>query len=104
MYYPERMMARSQVSPVQSIEPHRILAPTRDSNQEPPGLESRVVTTILPLPVRPGKRQSAGLDNVAIVRVTGAYWMNGVQSCIWTALLSGCPHNTAVPRIAHLLH
>ena len=38
------------VSPVQSIEPHRILAPTRDLNQEPPGPESRVVTTILPLP------------------------------------------------------
>ena len=47
MYYPEGMKA--WVSPVQSIEPHRILAPTRDSNQEPPGLESRVVTTILPL-------------------------------------------------------
>ena len=46
MYYPEGMKAR--VSPVQSIEPHRILAPTRDSNQEPPGPESRVVTTILP--------------------------------------------------------
>ena len=47
MYYPEGMKAR--VSPVQSIEPYRILAPTRDSNQEPPGPESRVVTTILPL-------------------------------------------------------
>ena len=47
MYYPEGMKAR--VSPVQSIEPHRILAPTRDSNQEPPGPESRVVNTILPL-------------------------------------------------------
>ena len=47
MYYPEGMKAR--VSPVQSIKPHRILAPTWDSNQEPPGPESRVVTTILPL-------------------------------------------------------
>ena len=47
MYYPEGMKAR--VSPVQSIEPHRILAPTRDSNQESPGPQSRVVTTILPL-------------------------------------------------------
>ena len=47
MYYPEGMKAR--VSPVQSIEPHRILAPTRDLNQEPPGSESRVVTTIQPL-------------------------------------------------------
>ena len=47
MYYPEGMKAR--VSPVQSIEPHRILAPTRDSNPGPPGPESRVVTTILPL-------------------------------------------------------
>ena len=47
MHYPEGTKAR--VSPVQSIEPHRILAPTRDSNQEPPGPESRVVTTILPL-------------------------------------------------------
>ena len=45
MYYPEGMKAR--VSPVQSIEPHRILTPTRDSNQEPPGPQSRVVTTIL---------------------------------------------------------
>ena len=44
---PEEMKAR--VSPVQSIEPHRILAPTRDSNQEPPGPQSRVVTTLLPL-------------------------------------------------------
>ena len=47
MYYPAGMKAR--VSPVQSIEPHRILAPTRDSNQEPLGPQSRVVTTILPL-------------------------------------------------------
>ena len=47
MYYQEGMKAR--VSPVQSIEPHGILAPTRDLNQEPPGPESRVVTTILPL-------------------------------------------------------
>ena len=30
-YYPKGMKA--QVSPVQSIEPHRILAPTRDLNQ-----------------------------------------------------------------------
>ena len=51
MYYPGGMKAR--VSPVQSIEPHRILAPTRDSNQEPPGPESRVVTTILPLHTKP---------------------------------------------------
>ena len=47
MYYPEGMKAR--VSPVQSIEPHRILAPTRDSNPESSGPESRVVTIILPL-------------------------------------------------------
>ena len=47
MYYPEGMKAR--VGPVQSIEPHRILAFTRDSNQEPPGPGSRVVTNILPL-------------------------------------------------------
>ena len=47
MYYPEGMKAR--VSPVQSIEPHRILAPTRDLNREPLGPQSRVVTTILPL-------------------------------------------------------
>ena len=47
MYYPEGMKAR--VSPVQSIEPHRILAPTRDSNQEPLGPQFRVVTTILAL-------------------------------------------------------
>ena len=45
MYYPEGMKAR--VSPVQSIEPHRILAPTRDLNREPLGPQSRVVTTIL---------------------------------------------------------
>ena len=47
MYYPEGMKAR--VSPVHSIEPHRILAPTRDLNREPLGSQSRVVTTILPL-------------------------------------------------------
>ena len=47
MYYPKGMKAR--VSPVQSIEPHRILAPTRDLNREPLGPQSRVVTTILPL-------------------------------------------------------
>ena len=47
IYYPEGMKAR--VSPVQSIEPHRILAPTRDLNREPLGPQSRVVTTILPL-------------------------------------------------------
>ena len=45
MFYPEGMKAR--VSPVQSIEPHRILAPTRDLNREPLGPQSRVVTTIL---------------------------------------------------------
>ena len=48
MYYPEGMKAR--VSSVQSIEPHRILALTRDSNQEPPGPQPKVVTIILPLP------------------------------------------------------
>ena len=47
MYYPEGMKAR--VSPVKSIEPHKILAPTRDLNREPLGPQSRVVTTILPL-------------------------------------------------------
>ena len=47
MYYFEGMKAR--VSPVQSIEPHRILAPTRDLNREPLSPQSRVVTTILPL-------------------------------------------------------
>ena len=47
MYYPEGIKAR--VSPVQLIEPHRILATTRDSNQEPPGPQSIVATTILPL-------------------------------------------------------
>ena len=46
-YYPEGMKAR--VSPVQSIEPHRILTPTWDSNQEPSGPQSKVVTTILTL-------------------------------------------------------
>ena len=40
---------KARVSPVQSIEPHRILAPTRDLNREPLGPQSRVVTTILPL-------------------------------------------------------
>ena len=45
MYYPEGMKARE--SSVQSIELHRIFAPTRDSNQEPPGPQSRVVTAIL---------------------------------------------------------
>ena len=39
MYYPEGMKAR--VSPVQSIEPHRILAPSRDLNREPLGPQSR---------------------------------------------------------------
>ena len=47
MYYPEGMKVR--VSHVQSIEPHRILALTRDLNPGPPGPESKVVTTILPL-------------------------------------------------------
>ena len=47
MYNPEGMKAR--VSPVQSIKPHRILAPTRDSNQKPSGPQSKVVTTILTL-------------------------------------------------------
>ena len=39
MYYPEGMKAR--VSPVQSIEPHRILAPTLDLNREPLGPQSQ---------------------------------------------------------------
>ena len=46
---PTPKMMKARVSPVQSIEPHRILAPTQDSNLEPPGPQSRVVTTILPL-------------------------------------------------------
>ena len=41
MCYPEGMKTR--VSPVQSIEPHRILAPTWDLNQGLPSLQSRVV-------------------------------------------------------------
>ena len=40
MYYPEGMKAR--VIPMQSIEPDITLAPTRDSNQEPPGPHSTV--------------------------------------------------------------
>ena len=51
MYYSGGMKVR--VSPVQSIEPHRILAPTRDLNREPLGPQSRVVTTILPLHTKP---------------------------------------------------
>ena len=47
---PDGMTAR--VSPVQSIEHHRILAPTRDSNQRPLGLQSRTVTIILPMHTR----------------------------------------------------
>ena len=43
MYYPGGMKAR--VSPVQSIEPHRILAPIRVLNQGPLGPQSRVVIT-----------------------------------------------------------
>ena len=43
MYYPEWMQA--WVSPVQLIEPDRILAPSRDLNQRPPGPQSRVVTS-----------------------------------------------------------
>ena len=50
MYNPKGMKAR--VSPVQSVEPHTILAPTRNSNPEPPDQQSRVVTTILPLHTR----------------------------------------------------
>ena len=47
MYYPKGIKAR--VSPVQSIEPRRILVPTWDLIQGPLGPESRVVITILPL-------------------------------------------------------
>ena len=47
IHYPGGMKAR--VGPEQLIEPHRILAPTRDSNQGPPRPQYRVVTTILPL-------------------------------------------------------
>ena len=46
-YYPE--WAKARVSPVQSIEPHRILIPTQELNQRPPGPQSRIVTTILAL-------------------------------------------------------
>ena len=42
MYYSEGM--KTQVSPVQSIEPHRILEPTQDLNQGPPGSQSRLVS------------------------------------------------------------
>ena len=37
---------KTWVSPVQWIEPHRILAPTLDLNQGPPGPQSRVLTTV----------------------------------------------------------
>ena len=40
---------KAQVSPVQSIEPRRIFSLTWDLNQGPPGPQSRVVITILPL-------------------------------------------------------
>ena len=60
MYYPEGMKAR--VSPVQLIEPYRILAPTRDLNQEPPDPQSRVVTTILPLHIIVRPRNSQSFD------------------------------------------
>ena len=40
------------VSFVQSIEPRRILASTRDLNQIPLGPQSREVTTVLPLHTR----------------------------------------------------
>ena len=62
MYYPEGMKAR--VSPVQSIEPHRILAPTRDSNQEPPGPESRVDKDKITFYYVAAKR--AGLEHLQI--------------------------------------
>ena len=61
MYYPEGMKAR--VSPVQSIEPHRLLAPTRDLNREPLGLQSRVVTTILPLQMYVSAEQLLLINN-----------------------------------------
>ena len=41
---PEGIKAR--VSPMQSIEPHRILASTRDLNQGPSGQQSNVVASI----------------------------------------------------------
>ena len=66
MYYPEGMKA--QVSPVQSIEPHRILAPTRDLNREPLGLQSRVVTTILPLHTAEKAVESASINTLCIPR------------------------------------
>ena len=47
MYYPKGMKTR--MSPVQSIKPHRILAPIRDSNQEPLDPQSEVVAPIPPL-------------------------------------------------------
>ena len=47
MYYPEGMKAR--LSPVQPIEPNRILATTQDLNQGPLSPQSRVLTTMLSL-------------------------------------------------------
>ena len=68
IYYPEGMKA--QVSPVQLIETHRILAPTRDSNQEPPGPQSKVVTTILPLH-RDAGIFSSKLNSASVTQLTG---------------------------------
>ena len=60
MYYPKGIKAR--VSPVQLIEPLRILALTRDLNQELLGPQSRVATTILPLHIILRPRNSQSFD------------------------------------------
>ena len=78
MYYPEGMKAR--VSPVQSIEPHRILAPTRNLNREPLGPQSRVVTTILPLHTEMHIWITAcSSQNTSIVRISMRYYTHIYQ-------------------------
>ena len=97
MYYPEEMKAR--VSPVQSIKPHKILAPTRDSNQEPPGPQSGVVTTILPL-----HTSLTHCSHVFLLRLrplvpsTTNLLQADTQSS--TLLRSRCPNHLNLPRLA----
>ena len=77
MYYPEGMKAR--VGSVQSIEAHRILTPTRDLNQEPPGPQSRVVTTMLPLhTVRRGRLRWFG----HVERKNGDDWVSACKNVV----------------------
>ena len=108
MYYPEEMKAR--VSPMQSIKPHRILAPTRDLNRKPlgPQVPRRVTST----DEWPDDFRKVGIVTLSLLsRVTEGwiFYVSGLAimsvSISMTVLhLTGCHRRTGTASVYILKH